>query len=268
MRRGSHGFDPWTPLSIHLVTLLLMSIAQSLCSLEQLDGFTDTIALTEGVISVDPLHHFPKTTVQYNAEKWSFPEDPVFQQDSVPWYRSKLSNVIFDWIYLDHISWRPWEGKTLTARKVPLFPPPEQLRLLHLWCYKEEITNVHWHCEIFLASKLVLFTLPVKTPHSQSPSKVHIAGNYLEDKSSQDKVSCFMSTKPHFYYFPFSHEQLSWKHKCDIYLWWLCMSSDTNFILFGTSRTLMGSHRYLYHTPLFLRDQFVYQLDKTQLLPE
>lgn len=84
MRLSSHGSDLRTPLSIHLVTLLLMSIAQSLCSLEQRDGFTDTIALTEGVISVDPLHHFPKTTVQYNAEIWSFPEDPVFQQDGIP----------------------------------------------------------------------------------------------------------------------------------------------------------------------------------------
>lgn len=69
MRIGSHGFDPGTPLNIHLVTLLLMSMAQSLCSLEQLDDFIDTIALTEAVISVDSLHHFPKTTVQYNAEK-------------------------------------------------------------------------------------------------------------------------------------------------------------------------------------------------------
>lgn len=46
-----------------------MSTAQNLCSLEQLDDFIDTIALTEAVISVDSLHHFPKTTVQCNAEK-------------------------------------------------------------------------------------------------------------------------------------------------------------------------------------------------------
>lgn len=68
-RIGSHGSDQGTPLNSHLVTLLLIGMAQSLCSLEQLDDFIDTIALTEVVISVDSLHHFPKTTEQYSAEK-------------------------------------------------------------------------------------------------------------------------------------------------------------------------------------------------------
>lgn len=76
-------------------------------------------------------------------------------------------------------------------------PSLAHLCLLHLWSYTEEITNIHGHCEIFLASQLVLFTVPVKTPHSQSPSpsKVHIAGNSLEDKSSQDSfILCVNKT--------------------------------------------------------------------------
>ena len=75
-------FDPGTAPNSHVITLCLMRIAQSSCSLvrtERLDDFVGTSALTEGVISVDLLHAFPETTLQDSAVKWSFPEDPVCQ---------------------------------------------------------------------------------------------------------------------------------------------------------------------------------------------
>ena len=81
-RTGSHGFDLKTALNTRLVTLPLMSMAQSLCSLvrtEQVDDFIYTIALAEGVFFSRFIPSFPKPTVQYSAVKWSFPEDTVFQ---------------------------------------------------------------------------------------------------------------------------------------------------------------------------------------------
>lgn len=180
MRAGSHGFDLKKILNTHQITLPLMSIAQNTCSFlrtEKVDDFKDMIALTEGVYFSRLRPSFSK-----NNNSIAVLRNGVFQKTL--FFSSTIFSgivVVKQWhLWLDWSGWQnvaTFERRDADNMKSASVSSFKQLYILCIRYYREEITNLHWHCEISFTSKLVLFAFPVKTPHSQSPSKVHIAGN-------------------------------------------------------------------------------------------